>query len=158
MIPASTSKPRLERLPLLLADNPIFFITACTHERKQILASENLHPAFRDFALQAASHSVFVGRYVLMPDHVHLFAAFGSKPVSLSMWMKSLKNALSKSLRRQNIAAPHWQKDFFDHVLRSEESYAEKWQYVLDNPVRKGLVKQASDWPYQGEIHALEKR
>jgi putative transposase len=52
-----------------------------------------------------------------------------------------IKNTLSKTLRINGIAAPHWQKDFFDHVLRSEEPYQEKWHYVRENPVRAGLVK-----------------
>jgi putative transposase len=54
------------------------------------------------------------------------------------------------------VSAPHWQKGFFDHVLRSEESYSEKWLYVVENPVRRGLVAQAQDWPFQGEIAPLE--
>ena len=36
---------------------------------------------------------------------------------------------------------------FFDHVIRSEESYEQKWVYVRDNPVRAGLVRSAEDWP-----------
>ena len=43
----------------------------------------------------------------------------------------------------------------FDHVLRSHESYADKWRYVLENPVRAGLVTRAGDWPYAGEIAPL---
>ena len=41
-------------------------------------------------------------------------------------------------------------KDFFDHVLRSEESYQEKWRYVRQNPVRARLVKRWRDWPFGG--------
>ena len=70
--------------------------------------------------------------------------------------MKSLKNTISKTLRRQGAPAPQWQKTFFDHVLRSEESYEEKWHYVRENPVRAGLVQNWSEWPYCGEMHPLE--
>jgi putative transposase len=69
--------------------------------------------------------------------------------------MKSLKNSLSKTLRQRRIAAPHWQKDFFDHVMRSEESYEQKWNYVVLNPLRAGLVERSEDWPFQGEIVPL---
>ena len=150
-------KARLARLPRLLTDTPVFFVTACTHERKRILANAELHAAFRDFALQGASHGAFVGRYVLMPEHVHLFVAFAPQSIAISDWMKSLKNSLSRTFRQQNVAPPHWQKGFFDHVLRSEESYAKQWEYVAENPVRAGLVQSADNWPYQGEIHVLEK-
>jgi REP-associated tyrosine transposase len=95
---------------------------------------------------------------VLMPDHIHLFVARFDDGITLSAWVKSLKNSLSKVLRQQKIPSPHWQKDFFDHVLRSNESYDEKWHYVLQNPVRADLVSRSEDWPHQGEIHSLECR
>ena len=91
-----------------------------------------------------------------MPDHLHLFVALDEERVELAKWMKSLKNTLSKILRARNISSPHWQNTFFDHVLRSSESYGEKWEYVAENPVRAGLVEQAEDWPFQGEIFYLE--
>ena len=71
--------------------------------------------------------------------------------------MKSLKNTISKTLS-ENGAPPHWQKTFFDHLLQSSESYSEKWNYVRENPVRAGLVASTEDWPYLGEIFALEYR
>ena len=63
-----------------------------------------------------------MGRYVLMPDHLHLFASFAPIAPPLEVWMKSLKNTLSKTLRGQGVRVPHWQTGFFDHVLRSRES------------------------------------
>lgn len=41
-----------------------------------------------------------------------------------------------------------WQRDFFDHRLRREESAREKEDYIWNNPVRAGLVKRKEDWPY----------
>jgi putative transposase len=96
-----------------------------------------------------------VGRYVLMPDHFHLFAALDEERLSLSKWIKSLKGALSAHFRSVGLQPPFWQKGFFDHVLRSDESYSQKWEYVLENPVRDGLVGSASEWPFAGEIHDL---
>ncbi len=42
----------------------------------------------------------------------------------------------------------HWQRDFFDHRIRNEASLAEKWNYIVQNPVRAGLVTSAEEWPY----------
>ena len=55
--------------------------------------------------------------------------------------------------RRESL----WQRRFFDHVLRSDESYAQKWNYVRENPVRAGLVAKAEDWPYAGEIILIDR-
>jgi putative transposase len=101
------------------------------------------------------NHGVWVGRYVLMPDHLHLFAGFGPTSTSLPKWVKALKNMMSKNFTAAGIRAPHWEKGYFDRVIRSEESYEKKWHYVRANPVRKGLVLSAENWPYSGEIHEL---
>ncbi len=89
-----------------------------------------------------------------MPDHIHLFVAFPEQS-QLSPWMKSLKNTLSKTLRGLSVPAPHWQKGYFDHLMRCESSYDSKWEYVRANPVRQKLVTDLSLWPYQGEINHL---
>jgi REP element-mobilizing transposase RayT len=50
-----------------------------------------VHDTFIQFALRAAEHRVCVGRYVIMPDHIHLFAGFGPESISVSAWMKSFQ-------------------------------------------------------------------
>jgi len=152
---AKLFKPRLRRLDWLYTDCPIYYLTACTQDRRKILANPQIHESFVTFAHRATDRHVLVGRYVIMPDHVHFFAAFSPASPALWLWMKSLKNALSKTLRLMNIRPRHWEKDYFDHVIRSAESYEQKWLYVRENPVRAGLVTRWEDWPYQGEIHRL---
>ena len=93
-----------------------------------------------------------------MPDHFHLFVATDDQKIALAAWMKSLKNTISKVLRSTGVASPHWQKTFFDHLLRSDDSYSQKWNYVRENPVWAGFVKKAEDWPYLGKILVLEYR
>jgi hypothetical protein len=53
--------------------------------------------------------------------------------------------AIDVSRRDEAAAVVTW---IFEHVLRSSESYTEKWNYVLDNPVRAGLA----DAPAIGHI------
>jgi REP element-mobilizing transposase RayT len=86
-----------------------------------------------------------------MPDHLHVFVSAGEVK-SLSRWMKALKGVLSNQLKALGEKPPFWQQGFFDHVLRSGESYSEKWEYVRRNPVRAGLVEDPDDWEYGGSI------
>lgn len=151
-------KPRLSRLARIHLKHPLYFVTLCTFERNPLLAQPTAHAAFTLFCQNGAAYGAFVGRYVLMPDHLHLFVTFTQEGVSLSDWVKSLKNTLSKSWRAGGIAAPHWQRGFFDHLMRSEDSYAQKWDYVAANPIRAGLVTSPEAWPYQGMIHDLRFR
>jgi hypothetical protein len=56
---------------------------------------------------------------------------------------------------RDEIVGAAVAKGIFDHVLRSQESYGVKQQYVMENPVRAGLVQRPEDWNYRGEIAQL---
>ena len=134
---------------------PVYFLTACTDSRRPLLANEGVHEVFVRYTREAGNHGVLAGRYVPMPDHVHLFAAFRPASPVLSEWMKGLKAVVARHLKGRKVSAPYWQERFFDHVIRSAESCGEKWLYARDNPVRAGLVTQWSDWPYQGEIFPL---
>ncbi len=147
---------RLRRLDETFQRLPIYFITACTHKRRPILNDAVVHEQWIDFGKAGAAHGAWLGAYVLMPDHVHTFVVIDDQRLKLSIWTKSLKNALSEVLRGKRIPSPHWQKGFFDRVLRSGDSYSAKWEYVHDNPVRAGLVKDWSDWPFIGEIFDLQ--
>jgi putative transposase len=149
---------RLRRLDRIFPNFPIYFVTTCTHKRHPVLSNHAMHESLRRFGEVGEARGAWVGAYVIMPDHLHLFVAFDDREMMLQRWMKSLKNALSKTLRKEGVSPPHWQKGFFDHVLRSDESYSAKWDYVRDNPVRAGIVENWKDWPYQGEIYPLDYR
>ena len=143
---------RLTRLRSVFIEAPVYFVTACTEKRRALLANPEVHEVFQQFCHTAKARGVLVGRYVLMPDHLHLFVCIPPGATGLSIWMMSLKNTLSKHWRASAIEAPYWQKGFFDHLIRSGESHAEKWKYVRENPVRARLVEQAETWPYAGNI------
>jgi len=146
---------RLRRLEHVFQRCPIYLITTNTHNRRKILDNDQVHGRLLEFANEGPQHGAWLGAYVLMPDHLHGFVALDDQRISLPRWGKSLKNALSEVLRAREVPSPQWQKGFFDHVLRSTESYSEKWHYVRDNPVRAGLVKHWSEWPFLGEIFDL---
>jgi putative transposase len=105
---AESSRPkRLGRLETIFVEAPIYFVTACTCKRQNILANHEIHNAFIEFGKNGSARGAWVGRYVLMPDHLHAFVALDDERIDLAKWMKSLKNALSKILRTQKVASPH---------------------------------------------------
>ena len=147
--------PRLDEV-FQRYDSPVYFVTFCTHRRKPVLATERTHLAFVQFAQRAVDFNVAVGRYVIMPDHIHLFVC-GDKEFVLSRWITGLKQALARANAWSRNNGQIWQEGFFDHVLRSDESMNRKWNYIFENPVRAGLVENAEDWPYQGEIVSIDR-
>jgi putative transposase len=129
------------------------FVTVCTANRRPLLANHQAATILRHCWRRAANGWV-VGRYVLLPDPVHLFCA-PHGDVSLGRWVQFWK-ALATRQWRADIRRPLWQRDFWDTQLRSSDGYDEKWEYVRWNPVRHGLVDHPDRWPFQGEIESLE--
>jgi len=154
MMPPFPDKPPRLREIFAKFDPPIYFVTFCTWRRARILACEAAHAAFIEYATQNLSRGIYTGRYVLMPDHVHLFVSL-PRHLRLEHYVRLLKQHLNPTLRLGSPTDRLWQPGFFDHLIRAHESYEEKWDYVLQNPVRAGLVERWQDWPYQGEIERI---
>ena len=134
--------------------HPIYFVTFGTLDRKKILAYDSVNDALIKFAEASATRGTTIGRYVIMPDHVHLFIRLNQSD-RLGATIGFLKKALSKPLSSSGQPTPHWQPGFFDHMLRSADSYSEKWDYVRKNPVRARLIKEPDEWPFGGELNIL---
>jgi len=131
----------------------IVFITVCTLKRQPLLATEAVHQALLDAWNEADSW--MVGRYVVMPDHVHLFASpRDPESPDVRRWIQFWKGGVTKRYALGN-GGSLWQRDGWDRQLRNGDSYTAKWEYVRSNPVRHGLVRNPEDWPYQGEVNEL---
>jgi putative transposase len=150
----------LSRLPCYWETKPLFFITTTIYRRQSILADriaaeillEEWHQAF-------FRHGWRVGRYVIMPDHVHFLCMPAEENGrSLSQFMQAWKQWTSKHMIREcRLTPPIWQAEFYDHVIHSKRSAAQVGEYISCNPVRAGLVIKADDWPWQGEIYSMEE-
>jgi REP element-mobilizing transposase RayT len=109
------------RLQRIFATDPLYFVTFCTHERRPFLAQSEVHIAFVLFAKRAKDNfNVAVGRYVIMPDHVHLFVR-GDYNFRLDSWIGALKQELAKAAMLSRAKRQIWEEGFFDHVLRTNE-------------------------------------
>ena len=198
----------------------MLYVTVVTGKRNAMLADKAVQDCI--VAAWKAAADWLVGRYVIMPDHIHFFCAPATyPPPDFHRWMKQWKAQVSRSFpiglraggahgrvalvatgtpadtshgrvalvatgtpadtahgrvalvatgNGADAAAtsaalpnvplsrppPLFQRDCWDRQLRTGESYAQKWEYVRNNPVRKGLVAHADEWPYQGQVNVLE--
>ena len=84
--------------------------------------------------------------FLVMPDHVHFIVRVpsngGCVATSLPALVRNFKHLLAS---RYGI---RFQRDFFDTRLRNDADFSEKYDYILGNPVRKGLCTVPSEWPY----------
>ena len=134
----------------------VYFITICTLERKKFLDNPQLYDILIETLRDAADRTGWlVGFYTVMPDHIHFFCS-PKKPESvLSEFIGQWKGLSAKRSSEVGHAGSLWQKEYFDHLIRSDESYSQKWEYVRNNPVRHGLCASADEWEYQGMIDEL---
>ncbi|MBK7978135.1 MAG: hypothetical protein IPK07_34445 [Deltaproteobacteria bacterium] len=127
-------------------------LTITTHGRKRILANDSGHALLVRWWQSADAW--LVGRYVILPDHLHAFVAPRRTDVSLPRWVRFWKAGVSREWAERDDR-PLWQRDFWDTQLRAHQSYDAAWEYVCRNPVRAGLVGERTEWPYQGTLNVL---
>ena len=85
----------------------IIFVTTCTAKRRQVLASASAHEAI--VTAWCAASTWLVGRYVIMPDHIHLFCApNGLDAPSLGRWMRLWKSLVTRRMGKSSGAL--WQR------------------------------------------------
>lgn len=137
------------RLPLPLYENPslIFSITICTKDRRPWFSNPN----WAETVYQSLTESCFkdmTNLYArcLMLDHLHLLLS--PRNGNLVKVIGSWKGYMSHLLGKVGFDGPCWQRGFYDHVLRSEEDVPTTARYIVNNPVRKGLVDNWWDYPY----------
>jgi putative transposase len=164
-------------LALIEGQPTIVFDTVCTKDRRRWLARHEAHALLVD--VWRESRAWMVGRYVIMPDHIHYFAGCADTNIEFDRWVTYWKSQFTKQLKKRGLAeldrvkgsagaspsraSPSqmvhlWQTDHWDTRVRSHVHYEEKWLYVVENPVRQGLVIRAEDWPFQGEVFQLPWR
>jgi hypothetical protein len=122
----------------------VFFLTVnCQPKGTNHLAKTGIaEPLLDSVRVRNETFIWFAHLFLIMPDHVHALISFPpsehSLPETVTLWKRWTG-------RQFGI---HWQRDFFEHRLRSDESWREKADYILANPVRKGLVSESKSWPY----------
>ena len=135
---------------ITLGEPTIVWLTVCTKDRHPWLNNHTAHAHL--IQVWRSADAWIVGRYILMPDHLHLFCAPRDLNFMLNAWVKYWKSQFTKTAKQPDWK---WQVGHWDTRLRRHESYSEKWVYAMQNPVRSGLVAKSEDWPFQGELNVL---
>jgi REP element-mobilizing transposase RayT len=122
----------------------IYFITVNCQLRgtNQLALTAVAEPLLESARFRNERFVWFAHLFLVMPDHVHGLLSFPPSNHTLHGTITLWKRWTARQL---GIV---WQRDFFEHRLRSEESRRDKADYILANPVRKGLVKEPREWPW----------
>jgi len=141
--------PRRKHLPHetplgLPSEDATFFLTICAKRRGTDELTANHHgEALMEAVRHRHANAIWWCRvFLVMPDHIHALLRFPQPDRPLTKVVPDFKKYTARTI------GIFWQKDFFDHRLRHDESEREKADYILHNPVRAGLVKSWEQWPY----------
>ena len=138
-------------LPHYQKANRAMFVTFCKNSR------EPFPPEPRDAILQCCLKGnglrFHLHAAVIMPEHVHLLLTPMQEEdgwvYGLPAILKSIKGASARGVNKlTGSSGPVWHEESFDHVLRSQESFEDKLEYIRQNSVRRGLVKKPEDYPW----------
>ena len=139
-----------------------YFITICTENRENILASiRRGDPCGRPeieltelgricnnmFFRITVMYNISISKYVIMPNHIHFMllisrdmratARVAPTVGSIVGGYKSLvENLWLKKCKENNIYMGEiWQRNYYEHIIRDEQDYRIKWNYIDTNPL-----------------------
>jgi len=143
--------PRRKRLRLQGFDyssaSP-YFVTVCTHDRRPLFLDRQHGELALDCILDGARDTGFaIIALCVMPDHWHALVAPRANSSQLGDMVRAAKGKATARLRASGITGRIWQAKFYDHVVRAEENLRQIAEYIVNNPVRKGMVVSAEDYP-----------
>jgi putative transposase len=130
-----------------------YFVTTCCQRRgvNQLCTNRVANVLFESARRYHSSQRWYLKLLLPMPDHLHMLIGVPGD-AQLSRLIRDFKRITAR------MAKIDWQRNFFDHRLRHDESLAEKFEYICQNPVRAGLITQGEEWPYAIDASDLDSR
>ena len=136
------------------SQNGYYYITVCTYNRNKLFGKlQNGEIYLSEYGKIAdfvwndlINHNpIVLHEYIIMPDHIHGIIQINnnSKSVEISEIIRQFKTFSSKRINehlKRNGLEPFptgklWQKSFYDHIIRDENDYIIKSQYIINNPI-----------------------
>jgi len=125
-----------------------YFITICTHDRARHFRDPDAVALIMRVLIETArEHAVTIVVWCAMPDHLHLLLDGDHDGSDMTAFMKAAKQRAGFRFK-QRYHAQLWQEGYYEHVLRDEERTEEVAFYIVENPLRKQLVRSVLDYPY----------
>ena len=136
--------------------NNVFFLTLCCKNGLCLF----VHDDFNRKVVQCigmererVGHAVYV--YCLMPDHIHLLSSPIESGISVSQFMSGLSGKITRLSWEHGFSGKVMQRSFHDHLVRKDEDMRQVAEYIINNPVRKGLVDKWEEYPYCGFLDQI---
>jgi len=124
-----------------------YFITASTFQKQNLFQSARFSLPFIGTLLSyRLQRKYLLHEFVVMPNHFHLLI---TPVVSLERALQFIKGGFSYRVKKElGYAGEIWQPSYYDRRVRDVEELANFGHYIRHNPVKRGLVRMAEEYPY----------
>lgn len=150
---------RRNRIP----DATYFFTVNLQDRRSDLLVTqiESLREAVRQVRRQSPFH---IDAWVVLPDHMHCLWTLPEGDSDFPDRWRRIKAAFSQSLpntAQVSRTTLHrgergiWQRGYWEHTIRDDRDYVAHLDYIRFNPVKHGLARDPSDWPFSSFRHCM---
>lgn len=125
-----------------------YSVTIVVRGRKSALSLQsNANIVVAELQRLASNGVVTHIAWVLMPDHLHWL--FRLDDASLGRCVQALKARSARAIHQcDDTEGPFWQAGYYDHHLRDEHDLRMQARYLVENPLRMGLVNRIEDYPF----------
>jgi len=131
----------------------IYYLTLCTAGKQPHFRDERIAGSIEAELQFRREREISLYCYCTMPDHLHLLVSLKDQySKSLIKWVTAFKRSTSRSAAQFYGIKPLWQENFYDHVVRTDESLTRVAEYILNNPVRKEIVENWEEYPFSGLV------
>jgi putative transposase len=142
---------RPKRLPGVSYVGPHqYFLTICTHRRSRLFEEETfVSDVLHQFRRTSVVEGFALLVYCFMPDHAHLLVEGLTDTSDLRRFVKLAKQrsgAIYAATHRRRL----WQEGYYERMLRRDDDVKGIARYILENPVRAGLVTCPREYPFLG--------
>jgi putative transposase len=130
-----------------------YLITICSRNKEALFINDKLNQLIIECLMEEkkkAGFKIFV--YCLMPNHLHLLLAPSAKEISVSEFIGAFKSKTTRIGWEYGISGKMWQGRFHDRIVRKRKDLKTIGEYILDNPVRRGLSARWQDYKFLGLI------
>jgi putative transposase len=147
----------------LLKSGTYFFTVTLINRHSNILV-EHIDLLRESIKATKQRHPFEIIAWVVMPDHLHAVWQLPADDCDYSGRWRAIKSHFVRALKkripvamRQDRSALVWQRRFWEHTVKDEDDLRNCVDYCYINPVKHGLVKAVTDWPYSS-FHRDVKR
>lgn len=127
-----------------------YFLTICAYQRRLVFKdATTIDLVLEQIRFTATEQGTENIAYCFMPDHLHVLVAGTSDTSDLRKFAKLMKQRSGWRFGR-NRTGRLWQAGYYDRVLRSEDATADVVKYIIQNPVRAGIVRSPGEYRHWG--------